>query len=109
MGETIEFLSSTSSNQDEETISNVTSENDVSNATEICIKPTTEPVRKTAMTKNDFAESIVNESLTDAKIIYAYSKKSENEFDKKSENKATNQDPPKDISKESTSDNDKTS
>merc|ERR1711892_860325 len=80
--ETIEFLSSTSSNQDEETISNITSENDVSNATEICVKNTTALARKTGMTKNDFVESLVNESLTDAKHIYAYAKKSENEFDK---------------------------
>merc|ERR1712106_1261206 len=80
--ETIEFLSSTSSNQDEETISNITSENDVSNATEICVKNTTALARKTGMTKNDFVESLVNESLTDAKHIYAYAKKSENEFEK---------------------------
>merc|ERR1719206_599556 len=53
--ETIEFLSSTSSNQDEETISNVTSENDVSNATEISVKAAIEPTRKTGLTKNDFA------------------------------------------------------
>merc|ERR1711892_440639 len=80
--ETIEFLSSTSSNQDEETISNITSENDVSNATEICVKNTTALARKTGMTKNDFVESLVNASLTDAKHIYAYAKKSENEFEK---------------------------
>merc|ERR1712106_447644 len=87
--ETIEFLSSTSSNQDEETISNITSENEMSNATEIFIKQASDSrkdrvatPRKTPMTKNAFVESLVNDSLTDAKHIYAYTKKSESDFEK---------------------------
>merc|ERR1711892_1049341 len=79
--ETIEFLSSTSSN--------ITSENEISNATEIFVKQASDSrkdrvatPRKTPMTKNAFVESLVNDSLTDAKHIYAYAKKFESDFEK---------------------------
>merc|ERR1711915_512753 len=82
--ETIEFLSSTSSNQDDGTISDKSSDNDVSTKTEIYTN-----VKKDMETKrSELAESLVSKSMEDAKQIYTVVKKSESQFnDKLTENK----------------------